>query len=80
VAVLLDLLDWADREQPATAAPVHHTPEQMEAVLNQGMAFIGSLLEVATGRKLSATDASGKMVSLNRETGEVTLTFNPPGF
>jgi len=56
------------------------SPEQMEAVLNQGMAFIGGLLEMATGKKLSTADATGKMVSLNRETGEVTLKFKLPGF
>lgn len=68
------------QEQTETAPPAQHSPEQMETVLNQGMAFIGSLLEMATGKKLEAADASGKMVSLNRETGEVLLKFKLPGF
>ncbi len=69
-----------DRQEAAGTAATGQSPEQMEAVLNQGMSFIGSLLEMATGKKLEATDISGKMVSLDRETGEVTLKFKLPGF
>jgi superfamily II DNA or RNA helicase len=68
-----------DEQSVAASAPVRQSPEQMEAVLNQGMSFIGSLLEMATGRKLEATDPSGRMVSLDRETGEVILKFKMPG-
>ena len=67
-------------EQTETAPPAQHSPEQMETVLNQGMAFIGSLLEMATGKKLETADTSGKMVSINKETGEVILKFKLPGF
>lgn len=55
-------------------------PEQMEEVLNQGMGFISGLLEMATGQRLSTAKSSDKMVTLNKETGEVTLTFTLPGF
>ena len=54
--------------------------EQMEEVLNQGMGFISGLLEMATGQKLSTTKDSDKMVTLDKETGEVTLKFTLPGF
>jgi len=54
--------------------------EQMEEVLNQGMGFISGLLEMATGQKLGATEGSEKMVTLDKQTGEVTLKFTLPGF
>jgi len=55
-------------------------PEKIEAVLNTGMLFIGGLLEMATGQKMTATAADGRMVQIDRETGEVTLKFRLPGF
>lgn len=66
-------------QRPETIAE-RQSPEQMEMVLNQGMAFIGGLLEMATGKRLEASDRSGRMVRLDRETGEVTLKFRLPGF
>lgn len=55
-------------------------PEKIEAVLNTGMQFVGGLLEMATGQKLTPTAADGRMVQIDRETGEVTLKFRLPGF
>ena len=55
-------------------------PEKMEEVLNSGMAFIGGLLEVATGKKISPTGDDGRMVKIDKTTGEVTLKFKLPGF
>jgi len=55
-------------------------PEKVEAILNSGMQFIGGLLEMATGKKLAATDDKGQMVKIDRATGEVTLKFKLPGF
>lgn len=56
------------------------TAEKMEEVLNQGMGFISGLLEMATGQKLAAAEGQQKMVTLDKTTGEVTLTFTLPGF
>ena len=56
------------------------SPEKIEAVLNSGMQFIGGLMEMATGQKLTPAGEDGKMLSINRSTGEVTLTFKMPGF
>ncbi|HDQ40373.1 MAG TPA: hypothetical protein ENN39_05010 [Desulfonatronum sp.] len=42
----------------------------MEAVLNQGVAFLSGLLEMATGRKIAATDDK-RMIEVDRQTGEV---------
>jgi hypothetical protein len=54
-------------------------PEKMEAVLNSGMAFIGGLLEMATGRKLEPFDPDGRMLYVDPASGEVTLKFKLPG-
>lgn len=64
----------------AEPAAVDQSPEKMESVLNSGMAFIGGLMEMATGRKMTATAEDGRMVRLDKETGEVTLKFKLPGF
>ncbi len=56
------------------------SPEKMESVLNSGMAFIGGLLEAATGQKITPTGDDGRMVKIDKETGEVTLKFKLPGF
>jgi hypothetical protein len=44
------------------------------------MQFLGGLLEMATGRKLSSPTEDGRMLSIDRRTGEVTLKFKMPGF
>jgi superfamily II DNA or RNA helicase len=72
-----------DTAQPEAAPPrpVEQSPEKMEAVLNQGMSFISGLLEMATGQKIEAAKGEGeKLVTLDKETGEVTLKFKLPGF
>jgi superfamily II DNA or RNA helicase len=53
-------------------------PERMEQVLNQGMAFIGGLFEMATGRRLEPPASDGRMLQLDPQTGEVTLRFKLP--
>jgi hypothetical protein len=54
--------------------------ERIETVLNSGMAFISGLMEMATGRKVQTPAADEKMVRINRETGEVTMSFKLPGW
>jgi len=70
----------ATAEAPNPSAAPAQSPEKMEAVLNSGMAFLGGLMEMATGRKMPAAADDGRMVSVNKETGEVTLKFKLPGF
>ncbi|UCF92692.1 MAG: DEAD/DEAH box helicase [Desulfobacterales bacterium] len=55
-------------------------PEKIEAVLNSGMQFIGGLLEMATGQKIALAEDDGRMIRLDKATGEVTLKFKLPGF
>jgi superfamily II DNA or RNA helicase len=55
-------------------------PEKIEAVLDSGLQFMGGLMEMATGQKMTATSQDGKMVKINKKTGEVTLKFKLPGF
>ena len=56
------------------------SPEQFEAVLNQGMAFLNTLSQMATGKPLAEGDNTGKSVEIDRETGEVVMRFKLPGF
>ena len=51
--------------------------EMMAATLNQGISFLSGLMEMATGQKLLADDQS---VTVDKETGEVTMKFKLPGF
>ena len=54
--------------------------EKIEDVLNQGVAFLSGVMEMATGEKLGCADGSEKLVKIDRTTGEVTLKFTLPGF
>ncbi len=49
----------------------------MENTLNQGIGFLSGLMEMATGKKLLA---DGQSVTVDKETGEVTMKFKLPGF
>ncbi|MCL5030891.1 MAG: DEAD/DEAH box helicase [Bacteroidetes bacterium] len=56
-----------------------HTPEpqEIETTLNQGMQFLNGIFKMATGKELIT---EGKGITVNRETGEVTMKFKLPGF
>ena len=74
--------DEPDEPLPAVKEEysVRNSPEKMEMVLNQGMAFISGLLEMATGQKLTAVGDDGRLIKLDPQTGEVTMKFKLPGF
>ena len=62
----------ADSESAdATSIPA----EQLEAVLNQGMAFLNTLAQAATGKTLFDGSSDRKTVEVDKETGEVVLRF-----
>ena len=69
-----------DQKHEEESSHVEQSPEKMEEVLNSGMQFIGGLMEMATGQKISASSDDGRMVKLDKTTGEVTLKFKLPGF
>ncbi|OEU70504.1 MAG: hypothetical protein BA864_01575 [Desulfuromonadales bacterium C00003093] len=52
-------------------------PEQLTQVMNQGMAFLSGLMQMATGQTLQAEEGA---IQVNPETGEVTMKFKLPGF
>ena len=60
--------------------PDSQSAEKMEQVLNQGMSFISGLLEMATGRKIQPTGEDGRLLQIDKTTGEVTMKFKLPGF
>lgn len=50
---------------------------ELEQTLNQGLAFLGGLMRMATGQGLAM---EGKSVTVDRATGEVVMKFKLPGF
>ena len=70
----------ACEEKEESTVFAEQPPEKVEEVLNTGMAFIGGLFEMATGKALEKTDTEEKMIRLDKETGEVTMKFKLPGF
>lgn len=74
-----DASETADAGGGNGGAFAGQSPEKIEAVLNSGMQFIGGLMEMATGQKLTPAGEDGRMLSIDRNTGEVTLRFKMPG-
>jgi superfamily II DNA or RNA helicase len=66
-------------QTPAPAGRAQPAPEELEAVLNQGMAFLDTLSRMATGKPLTEGGGTGKSVEVDRETGEVVMRFKLPG-
>jgi len=85
-------LDYAAEEpEPLPTAPseeneaasenvfANQSPDKIETVLNSGLEFIGGLLEMATGQKIEKSDTRDKMLTIDRNTGEITMKFKLPG-
>jgi len=76
--------EYAGSDEPRDSSTgsilTEQPPEKIEAVLNSGMQFIGGLFEMATGQKMAASEADGRLVRIDKATGEVTLKFKLPGF
>jgi len=67
--------------EPAGESPISEQrtdPDQLETVLNQGLAFLDSLTQMTTGKPLIG-ESGDKAIEINRETGEVVLRFKLPG-
>lgn len=79
----LENIHLAEEKQPVENASdilQSQPPERVEEVLNNGLKFIGGLMEMATGQTISATGHTDKMIHIDKETGEVTMKFKLPGF
>lgn len=77
----VDIIGYeASPPEDTESTPASQSTEKMEEVLNRGMGFLSGLLEMATGTGITITAAEQKMVSIDKETGEVTLKFKLPGF
>jgi SNF2 family DNA or RNA helicase len=50
---------------------------QLTQVMNQGMAFLSGLMQMATGQGLQSEEGA---IEINPETGEVVMKFKLPGF
>jgi len=44
------------------------------------MSFLSGILEMATGRKIQPTGEDGRLLHIDKTTGEVTMKFKLPGF
>lgn len=65
---------------PSDSLQAAQSPEKIEAILNQGVGFLSGIMEMATGQPLSGDNTDGRLVTLDKDTGEVTLKFKLPNF
>jgi superfamily II DNA/RNA helicase len=72
------------KEAPEKASAVQQSPPaqafeskaaELEQVMNSGMQFLAGLFKMSTGKELGL---EGQQVKVNKETGEVTMTFKLP--
>jgi SNF2 family DNA or RNA helicase len=59
------------------AAPRAASAQQLTEVMNQGMAFLSGLMQMATGQGLQSEEGA---IQVDPETGEVVMKFRLPGF
>ncbi|MHB1688692.1 MAG: DEAD/DEAH box helicase [Ignavibacteriaceae bacterium] len=72
-----ELIEEAARTEKKAAKQPLPEPQEIESTLNQGMQFLNGIFKIATGKELIT---EGKGITVNRETGEVTMKFKLPGF
>lgn len=73
-------IDIAEEPEQSNNLFANQPVEKVEEVLNNGLSFIGGLLEMATGQKLEHSENETKMINIDKQSGEVTLKFKLPGF
>ena len=80
IDVAADEVEEATEEEPVPveSPDSEAKAQQLESVLNQGLAFLSSLSQMAGGKPLF--EGSGKKsIEVDRETGEVVMRFKLPG-
>jgi superfamily II DNA/RNA helicase len=61
--------------QKAAAVEIESKTAELEQVMNNGMQFLAGLFKMSTGKEMSL---EGQQIKVNKETGEVTMTFKLP--
>ena len=61
--------------QSTPAAAIESKADELEQVMNNGMQFLAGLFKMSTGKDLGL---EGQQIKVNKETGEVTMTFKLP--
>ncbi len=74
----ISIIDRTEQEVSKSDTP-QPAPEKMEDVLEHGMQFLSGLMAMATGKPL-ITEKDKKTITVDKETGEVTMKFKLPGF
>ena len=62
-------------ESKSPAVEIESKAAELEQVMNSGMQFLAGLFKMSTGKELGL---EGQQVKVNKETGEVTMTFKLP--
>ncbi len=68
------LMAEPEKDAATALAPIT-SGEQLEQVMNQGMAFLSGLMQMTTGQPLQGED---NKIEVNQETGEVIMRFKMP--
>jgi len=62
-------------EQKTAPVELESKAVELEQVMNNGMQFLAGLFKMSTGKDLGM---DGQQIKVNKETGEVTMTFKLP--
>jgi superfamily II DNA/RNA helicase len=65
----------AAEQKSVPAAAIESKAAEIEQVMNSGMQFLAGLFKMSTGKELGL---EGQQIKVNKETGEVTMTFKLP--
>lgn len=68
-----------DKDDESKDTPRFSSSETIEKVLENGMTFLSGIMAMATGKPL-ITEKDSKSISIDPDTGEVTMKFKLPGY
>jgi hypothetical protein len=70
-----DINESTAGQKPSSATEIESKAAELEQVMNNGMQFLAGLFKMSTGKELGL---DGQQIKVNKETGEVTMTFKLP--
>ena len=74
--IIAEEVQESDRAEPETVDSAQEANiNDVEEIMNNGINFLSGLFKMATGKELMGND---KSISINKETGEVTMKFKIP--